>query len=638
MGFAVPIALSLSLLLGLVLALHALAPRPRSRIVPSLLAWRALGLAAPAEARPWRRPPAGPLLFLQLLALAALVLALARPWLRADVAVAEHIILLVDRSITMASLEQGRSRLELAREAATLRSEAAAGAAVTLIAFDQGAELLLSGETDPVRVARALSELRLQPLPGRADEALSLAANLAADLPGARPILFSDGRFGLREAPPSLPPIEFVSIGQADDNQAITALDIRLGEAGPTLFGQAGNASLSAARRRLEIWADGRLFDVREITLPPGARLDFDLALPEEVEWVEARLEEADALAIDDRARAWAPRPAATRIWLLSAGNGYLEKALELLPDLAGWRLLSPESEAGAVEAMLRAGGIPAAELPDLILLDGRSLPPDLAREAPAAALIAISPPEAVEPDGPYSMRPVGWLESPRPRLVSPDHPLVAGLALDSLIIRGARALELGPAWTPLLVAEVAGQSWPLMAEGRMAGRPAIVLAFDIRDSDLPLRPALPLWLAAARARLAPAADSPPIRLDRSEGPLGFVGEIGAGPVLDLAGGQALSIRPRPLPEGLVLAVGLGAGAPAAVSSDHSDNRGIATPPAYGRREIWPWLAALALALLMFEWAWEHRARPDGANRARFGIAMGSSLARLRNLRSGRSR
>ena len=94
--------------------------------------------------------------------------------------VAPRLLLLVDRSMTMAARDGSPTRLDEARDAALARAESAAGAAVTLIAFDRQAELILAGTTEPADLRAALEALSARPLPGDAGDALRLASALAA--------------------------------------------------------------------------------------------------------------------------------------------------------------------------------------------------------------------------------------------------------------------------------------------------------------------------------------------------------------------------------------------------------------------------------------------------------------------------
>lgn len=682
MGLETPAALALGLLAGAILLLHLLRPRRRQRELPSTLIWRALAREGADGASPagWRLP-GGLLLWLQLAALTALVLALAGPWRRAPLAIAPNLLLLIDRSMSMAATDRAPSRLAAAAEAALDRAEAAPGSSLTLIAFDRSAELLLSGAGDPADLRAALAGLEPRLLPGDAGEALRLAAALAGSDPSTRVVLFSDGNFTLTGDLSGLPPVELVPIGRSDDNQTLAALELGAGATGSELFVRVVNSAGRPRERRVEVRVDGKLVDVRALDLPPNGQRSFQLALEPGAETVEARLDGRDALPQDDVAWALGGGPPPLRVALVSPGNRFLETALDLLPEVETWRRFDAEAQPAGSLALATDGG-PA----DVVILDG-FVPATL----PASPLIVIAPPTDLG-QGRESVRSLGRLEQPAPRPIDPRHPLLAGIAFETVAIEQALALELGLAWTPLALARVEGRDWPLMAEGQLAGRPALLLAFDPRASDMPLRPALPLWLAAALSRLAPGGtEAPALRLDpgdplrlpapdeapvpRLVGPDGQVrtASIAAGQavfadtelpgiyrierpgvaepstarfVVSLADGRAHPIRARGLPPALVAANAAGpAGSGSALSIPGSSERGDGdaanatdpdAPPApeLGRRRLWPWLAWLALALLLLEWGWDHRstlARERAARAWRFLGARGPSAGRGRH-------
>jgi Ca-activated chloride channel family protein len=622
-GLLSPATLGLSALLGLVLALHMLRPRQAARRVPSLFLWREIRQDPPA-ARPWKPLRRSPLLLLQLLALSLLVLALSRPWLTSRQAVSgEHLIILVDRSATMAATDLAPNRLAAARRRILALVEGRPGARFTLIAFDAHPELLVAGETDPGRIRRVLEGLTVRPVPGRASEALDFAATLALGQPGTAVILYSDGAFDLDGPPPAGLSLRFDPLGEASVNQAISALSLTEGPAdqGPFLFAQAGNGGRRSARRRLLVEVDGRLLDARDLDLPPGGFAGFTLELPPETSRVRVAFDQPDDLPLDDEAWVVRPRSRPLRLALVGEGNRFLEIALGLLPAVASVRYLD------AAEAEQPWGPI------DLAVLDGL-----LPARLPDCPLLLVAPRGPLALGSPDALRPTGRvLELPQPVIADPAHPLLAGTGFAEAAILRAQALALGPRWTPLVTTQADGVTWPLVAEGHLNGQRALLMAFDLRDSDLPLLPAFPLFIAAAVENLTPrglvelpreAALGEPLALRLAPGvqaarvidPAGeetalsitsgqalFAGTgqaglyrvLATGPdgleetafAVNMVSARPLDIRPRdPL-------AAAGAGATSAPIS----------PPSPGRRELWRPLAAMAFVLLLAEWAYDHR-------------------------------
>jgi hypothetical protein len=616
-GLLAPAALALgAALAGAVILMYMLKLRREDRRVPSTLLWRAVIQDPPANA-PWQRLRRSLLLLLQLLVLAALSFALARPFLRTTQVVGRNLVVLLDRSASMAATDVTPSRLEVAKSAVGDLARSAAGARVTVLAFDDGVEVLASGETDPAQVAAAVARVAPEPVRGDASDALAFTAALVEGQPDSQVVVFSDGNFDSAQAAPINAPVRFERVGDTADNQAISAVALRGGGAAsaPELFVQASNHARQPVTRRVEVLLDGQLYDARDLPLPSGGQAAFTVAVPDGATTAEVRLTGQDALAVDDAGWAVRPRSERAKVALVSAGNRFLDTALRLLP---GVESLTPVDPAATDEPLGRV---------DVSVLDGV-----LPNRLPPGGLLAIAP--ITDTAG---VTVLGQLENPVPRVVAPEHPVLAGVDLSDVHILGAQALELGPDWTPLVVADVDGKAWPLVAAGRLADRPAVLLAFDVRASDLPLTPAFPVLVANSLAHLAPTAlagvptgatlDEPlPLRF-----PVGVTGVQLTDPggttrALLLEQGQATltDLRQPGLyhvsaetEEGSTtgdIAVNFTAAAesdvrPAdslALSAGPSGDGGGS--PVLARRELW-WLFALAaLGLLVAEWLWYHRA------------------------------
>src|SRR3954451_10617411 len=115
MGFLAPGVFILgAALFAAVLASYLLRPRRPVRRVASTFLWLA-ALHDLESQRPWRRVPPSLLLLLQLAALAALVAALARPFVMTTQSTGEFTIALLDGSASMQATDVKPSRFEVAR-------------------------------------------------------------------------------------------------------------------------------------------------------------------------------------------------------------------------------------------------------------------------------------------------------------------------------------------------------------------------------------------------------------------------------------------------------------------------------------------------------------------------------------------
>jgi hypothetical protein len=143
-GILAPAMLSLLALGALIVWLHS--TQPVRRIVPSMQIWLTLPDMAGVSKRRRRLPKPSALLFLQLAALVALVLALAQPFLGARPA--DHLVLVLDSSAEMNVSVDGVRTFDTARTEIENALRARNGAA------PQRVSIILSGPTPQLLAAR----------------------------------------------------------------------------------------------------------------------------------------------------------------------------------------------------------------------------------------------------------------------------------------------------------------------------------------------------------------------------------------------------------------------------------------------------------------------------------------------------
>jgi len=479
-------------LLGFLLAvpivlLYMLRLQRQNAPVPSLLLWEAV-LADRHANRPWQKLRNNWLLLLQLLVLFALVFALARPAIPAPLSFHGQTIVLLDSSASMQAVigPGDATRFDAALRA--LRELAATldpGDRVALISAGPTPRLLLqSGDAAALR--RALDAAA--PVDGPADwrAAAALASGLAAG-DDATTLLVTDAAFDA--ALPALPgSVRLVLVGQesAADNAGLVAFALRRTAAGLTAFAQVYNAG-AATSRPLALYADGVLVERRVVDLPAwgAASLAFD-GLPV-LAWVEAQLEGADALAVDDRAWVTLAASESGRALLVTPGNRFLVQALSTLPDLALSQAatLTDTAEAADYAVIVADGG---TAIPVTTTLPSTNLwliaPDEISPCGEAAAV--VTPTVSVRGQ---------WL-----------HPLLSYVDWADVRVSSARAYTL-PADADVLVEAASG---PLLWTIERPGQRVACMAFDLRDSDLPLRLAFPILTANLMGWLMPQLSTEP--------------------------------------------------------------------------------------------------------------------------------
>ncbi|HEU0113844.1 MAG TPA: VWA domain-containing protein, partial [Thermomicrobiales bacterium] len=506
MSLLVPLGLLALLSLPVIVVLHMRNVTPQPRPIPSLRFWLAAEPRTTEQTR-FRRPPITLLLILQLLIAAALALALARPATSQAMAALglslrsepRHLILLIDGSTSMSALDtpDGRSRFEAARtEALRELADLREGDVASVLVL--GTRTLSFSATD----AASLGALRdriaaVTPPGGRADldAALALAHDLL--LPGLddRVSIVTDGavaadpgtadRLG---APVELHLVGSAATGAAAPNAAVVDLASRADPDHPAqrqLYARLLNFGPDAVTAPVTLSGDGLEVSRQTVTLPPnGGSTELTWALPQGAQRVSVRLEANDALPADNTASLVVQGAAGNLgldILLVSDAPAALQRALAALP---GAEVTSVPTDGFASAT--------AGHAYDLLVFD-RTAPPDAAAQ-PAAPMLFVDPPAG----GPFATN--GVMTDPTVDRLRAQDPLLQGVDLAGATFGAAPIYQLDRGED-----EVVGASQgPLVFRGRVGPQPAIVLAFDLTQSNLPQRVAFPILIANAVGELAP--------------------------------------------------------------------------------------------------------------------------------------
>ena len=536
MPFTTPLALLGLLFIPAVVAMYLLKLRRDETVVPSTLLWTRLIADVEANA-PWQKVRRSLLLLLQLLLVAILALLAARPYLEHPAGLARDI---VDTSASMAATDFSPNRLEVAKKAAidALR-DLPSGGLVSVIAADRSARIVVNETADLGRVRQALDGIEVSSSHGDLGDALELAGKLAARSGDAQILVATDGALATPTGATVPVRVTVLPVGRDRKNQAIVALAVRTAPSAVTrsIFVSVANLDLERAGRRLEVWGDGALIEVRDLTLDAQARSDVVIDdVPREVGTLEVRLVGADPtvsgapdqLAVDDRAWAIIPPDRTRLVLLVGPGDPYLETALSYLPNVELFGVTAGEYG----PASDRKDGRPW----DLVIFEG-----DLPATLPRAPVLAIAP-GSTSALGEVT----GTLENPGIGSLDPDEPILRYVDLSTTHIASASHLVL-PDWARTVIPGPNGA--PLLYAGSRTGLPTAVMAFEPRRSDLPLQVAFPILLANLTGELLGGSSAPaeavqpgtPVSLTVPQGATGLAVTRPDGAVVELAPGTASS-------------------------------------------------------------------------------------------------
>jgi Ca-activated chloride channel homolog len=605
MSLLAPLALLLGLLAGPIILLYMLRLRRQEMPVSSVMLWEKLLRDREANA-PWQRLRRNLLLLLQLLVLAALVLALARPFWPIPTIASGSVVVLLDGSASMLATDVEPNRFTAAtREVERLISNLSGQDRMTIILVGQTPTVLAAAANDRSLLRQALSEASARPVTADWEAAFALAAGAAQGFQDATILLISDG--GVRGNLPPLPvELVYLPIGAASDNLAISALATRPTAAELQLLASVTNYGRQAQQALLTLNVDGRLFDSRRLNVPAGETTSLSWALPPGTTAVNAQLEPQgdDFLAADNQAWAVNQGGLNRRILLITAGNLFLEQIFTVLPGLTSFK---------ASPAAVASQGLDDGF--DLTVWDGVALPEPL----PDGDLLIINP------QGENSLlRVTGIFTATSLSRVS-DSPLTQYVEWGDLRIRQAQ--QVTAPWAETVIGAEGG---PLLLAGEREGRRLVILTFDLRDSDLPLRIAFPILMANITEWLNPGQiverqNYQPGDLVTLKPPPGSTAVIITYPdgrqrtlipgeaslaINDawLTGLYQLTLREPggerpggyfavnvfdPQESDIAVAAAVQLGETAVAQARDED---------VGQREIWPWLALAALLLLMGEW------------------------------------
>lgn len=594
-GFLAPGALGAALLAVPILLTYMLKARRPRQVVSSTFLWLRQAENVTAS-RPWERLRPSVLLVLQLLGLAVLVAALARPFVTAAGISGDHLVVVVDASGSMLAVDGSPSRMESARLAAQeLVDQTRPGAAVSVIAAGPQPRVLLSQSPDRAAAERAIRGLA--PTHGHADfsEAFLLAESLQTPGLETAIALVSDGGLTPEEEKLVPPGALFRSVGRSSDNLGITRIAALEGPGGFSVLVAVTNFSEESRSVRLRLELAGVPVGGAQLRLGPSEVGERNFDVSGEVGRLVASIDSTDVLSADNRGYAVLERSLPRRILLVTPGNDFLEALLSRLP--------------GATVDIERRP-VPADSY-DLVVYDRVAVPQTVS--APAL-LVAPDP-------APRAVKVAGVIRHPLISYIAPEEPLLDQVDLSQLAVRRAQKARIPRSET--LVGS--GES-PLIATWTEGSVRRAYVAFDLHDSNLPLQVAFPVlgdhllsWLTSRErpeARVAGETLVPP----HVAGATSVEASLPDGTGASLAVGEALEETARTGFYELVFrhgdevlerrTVALSVPplesqiAPREVKVPRGGERSARS--AKSSRPAWAWLLPLALALLALEWWWAH--------------------------------
>lgn len=640
------------------IALYLLKLRRRPVRISSTLLWEraAEDLQANVPLR-WLR--ASLLLLLQLIALALLILALARPALLLPDTPTGRVVILIDRSASMSAVDMedsgGRavSRLDKAVDRADrilrdmpLGSRSGSNASAMVVVFAARPQILAPMSNDRASLRRAIRDITPSDQPADLPAAMRLARSFLTPTDdtgnGANGIIIlctdndpgaeaGNARIELLAPPPE----------QDRDNVAIVALNARRDADTPStvhVFARLINTSREPRSVPVVLRVNGEHAGSKLVQIPPAANepgeqgVTFDAALPG-AGVLEVEVTRADALAADNNAAAVIRAPGGVSALVVAPAGRPAEAITQALAALGARavRTMSPaQFEAALAERQF--GGA------DVVILDAVESPalPPLPTLSLGAGLPSLS--VSIHPgDNPdRASRFTTWTRA---------HPVLQHVAMDSVIFPGVAridtdddALQQRAIRAVPLAFGPAGPAITLLD----ANPRRIIVGFPLERSSWWIEPGFAVFLsnamefltglgaeAAARTWTTGAPTTlranPGVTRIRAVGPTTLEapvigeGQVGASASLGAIERAGIYRVEGAATEDQVITVNLTdaaessliSGAATSGSTTNTGASGTASGGTEAPRELWMWFVLAGVVMLTAEWwlyAWRMRA------------------------------
>lgn len=578
------------------------------KLISSTLLWQKFLAETQANA-PFQKLRHNWLLILQLLLLALAILALSRPFFAGHVTSSGLRVVILDASASMQSTDESPSRFEKARADALKMVDAMKDQEQMLILLAAGnTEVKQSATADKSALRHALQTCQVTDSSTRLTEALKLADTLVRDKHDPEIHLYSDGAAGdLSEFENKGLHVIYHRIGQRCENVGVTTLDIRENPENHkerAIYTSIVNYSTNKQTTILELLFDNQVVDTRPLTIPAGDTAAQVFSTTQERDGIfTVRIDAKDDLAADNQASMVSLLPQPTKVLLVTRGNRFMEKALHA---------------AANVDLSIAQDTVDGAPDKDVVVLD------DVTPAAwPKPNVFAIH------------ITNTNWFDSGYTNVENPaivdwknTHPLLRYINLDNVQISETLGVKT-PGWAiPLVDA----QQTPLIVAGELSHQKIIWIGFDTLQSTWPLRISFPMFIANAMDWLNPAAaKSQQLMLHAGEPfrfafnqtvisaevtlPGGTKETIAAGGNREIVFGHTAKQGTYHLRAGTneiafcvnVLDAAESNTKPRDELQLGKFNKVGAVEVKQASVEIWRWIAAGALGVLMFEWWYYHR-------------------------------
>jgi hypothetical protein len=471
----------------IIIVLHSLRYRRRDVQVSTLFLWEqvmrevhgSLGLRRLIQNLP---------LLLQILLALLLTLALANPALTKVVLQSKDIVLVLDVSASMQTETSQGTRFSLAQqEALKVLQALPSGRQMALIAAAQQPRVVTFFTEEKALLRQAIANLQPTDAPGNMRDAILLALSFTQGHNSQEVVVIGDGAYRqVQEGDFPREQIRHIRVAGGEDNVGITRFAARQ-VLEPTqryeVLLAVKNFSSQPRQVPLQLTLRRRHLLERQLSLRPGQEEVIVTSLDGELKGVvQAEIQVDDSLPLDNRAYGVLAAKSQTWVLLVGESNYFLEQLLTSLPGVVV--NTAPEVTAEMLPQVLASNHV--------IIFNGVQ-PPPLQR---GNFLLINTLPQDTRLSATGSVV--------RPPVLDWDHqhPLLQFVDLTDLRIETALALQPQREAHSL----IDGPDMSLLSVIEEPSLRVLTLAFDLMQSDLPLRVAFPVFMSNLLRWLDPSS------------------------------------------------------------------------------------------------------------------------------------
>ncbi len=444
--------------LGLILLMYFFRQKYKEKEVSSNFLWEKVFINNMAQ-KPWQKLRKNLLLILQLLTALFLSLSLINPYVK-GLSKSENYCFAIDTSLSMAALENGKTRLDTAKEEIiNFLSENGEIGEITIISYSDTPEVILSESKSISEVKNAVNSVKQTYCSSDTDKLMALFGSLDEN---TNTVVFTDTYFKNDNKN-----LRFKMIGEENkdyDNIALTQISHKVNENDILSLVNIKNYSNKSQNVEVSLYTDDIIFDVQNVSLASSEEKTLDFSgIDKNTKKIYAKILEEDMLSYDNVIYDVINDSENLKAVLVSDGNVFVEKVFSLFDNIS---LVKAEKEnidsLGGFDIYV-FDGITPSSLPndgDIIIIN-----PDKSNEI--YTVLETVPQES----GIYS---TGYFEN---------------IKNIDFAIKEYKKLNFNNSFEPVLMT---GND-PVVSAGKYGNNKAVIINFDIHNSDLPLKKEFPI-------------------------------------------------------------------------------------------------------------------------------------------------